>query len=194
MKKSALIVALLMLPVFASAQAAKLNLPDLSKLANKAKESVDITLDGDMLKTAAGLMSGGKGSEDPELAETMKGLKGIYIRVFEFEKPDMYSMKDIESVVKQVESGGWKKMLSVREKNERVEMWLHENTEDGGFFLVAAEPNELVMINIVGKLDLAALSKLQGRMGVPKLPGIAPAPPAPPAPAAPPAAPPPSAG
>jgi hypothetical protein len=66
-------------------------------------------------------------------------------------------------------------------------MWMHENQDDGGFFFVASEPNELVMINIVGKVDMATLAQLQGKMGMPNLPGMAPPPPAPPAPAAPPA-------
>jgi hypothetical protein len=52
-------------------------------------------------------------------------------------------------------------------------------------FFVASEPDELVMINIRGKVDLAMLSKLQGRFGMPNM-GI-PLPPAPPAPAAQPA-------
>lgn len=186
MKKSSLFLALVLLPVFATAQAAKLQLPDLSKLADKAKSSVDISLDGDMLKNAAGFMGGGKGGDNAELNEAMKGLQGVYVKVFEFDGPGMYSMKDIESVVKQVERQGWKKLLSVREEGERVEMWMHENQADGGFFFVASEPNELVMINIVGKVDMAMLSQLQGKMGVPNLPGMAPAPPAP---AAPPAAP-----
>lgn len=189
MKKSSLFLTLVLLPVLATAQAAKLQLPDMSRLADKAKSSVDISLDGDMLKNAAGFMGGGKEGSNAELSEVMKGLQGVYVRVFEFEKPDMYSMKDIESVVKQVESQGWKKLLSVREKTERVEMWMNENDADGGFFFVASEPTELVMINIVGKVDMATLSQLQGKMGVPNLPGMAPAAPVPPAPATSPAAP-----
>jgi len=65
-----------------------------------------------------------------------------------------------------------------------VELWLHENSTNGGMFFVASEPDELVLINIVGKVDLETLRRLQGRMGVPMLPGVPPAPPAPPAPAA----------
>jgi hypothetical protein len=41
------------LPVLAVAQAGKLSIPDFSDLAKKATESVDITLDGDMLKSAS---------------------------------------------------------------------------------------------------------------------------------------------
>ncbi len=62
--------------------------------------------------------------------------------------------------------------MSVRESGNQVEMWMHEagaNSSDGGMFFVAAEPNELVVINITGKVDLATLAQLQGRMGMPNL-------------------------
>jgi hypothetical protein len=185
MKRMGLMLALALGPVLVMAQSARLKLPDFSGLAAKATESVDIDMDGDTLRTAGAFISGGAGV-DPQFAETVKGLQGIYLKVFTFDKPGQYSMRDIEPVVAQVQAQGWKKLLSVRDKEERVEMWLNQNATDGGMFFVASEPKELVLINIVGKVDLQTLSKLQGRMGVPQLPGMAPvAPPAPPAPPAP---------
>lgn len=187
MKRTAWFAALALLPAMAMAQGARLKLPDFSDLAGKAKESVDISLDGDTLKMASGFLGGGK-SNDPEFAEAVKSLQGVYVKVFSFEQAGMYSTRDIESVVAQVEKQGWKKLMSVRDKTDRVEMWLNSESADGGMLFVATEPTELVLINIVGKVDLQTLSKLQGRMGVPLLPGVPgirpPAPPAPPAPAA----------
>ena len=48
-----------LLPVLAAAQAGKLVIPDFGDLAKKATSSVDITLDGDMLKSASHLMGAG---------------------------------------------------------------------------------------------------------------------------------------
>ncbi len=81
-------------------------------------------------------------------------------------------------------------------------MFMHDGggrPEDGGFAIVVSEPTEFVIVNVVGKVDLESLRHLQGRMGVPPMPGImgpppspsrgppqaAPAPPAPPPPPAP---------
>ncbi len=183
MKRSGFLLALALLPMLAAAQAGRIKLPDFSKLSEKASKSVDISLDKEMLRTAGGFMGGG---EDPALAAVVAGLDGVFVRVLNFDKPDMYSTGDIESVVKQVESQGWKKLLSVRDKGERVEMWMRDNSVDGGMFFVALKPTELVLINIAGKVNLEALRQLQGRMGVPILPpgmggGKPPAPPAPPA-------------
>ncbi len=47
-----------MLPLAALAQAARLKMPDLSGLASRATKSVDIDMDRDMLKNAAGFMAG----------------------------------------------------------------------------------------------------------------------------------------
>jgi len=188
MKRTGLLLALALAPVLAMAQSARLKLPDLSELASKANESVDIDMDGDTLRMASSFLSGGNGA-DPQLAETVKHLQGVYLKVFSFDEPGQYSLRDIEPMLEQVRSQGWKKLLSVRDKEDRVEMWLRDNATDGGMFFVATEPKELVLINIVGKVDLETLRRLQGRMGVPMLPGMAPAPPAPAAPPAPPAPP-----
>jgi hypothetical protein len=186
-----LALAIAMVPGLSLAQGARIRMPDFSDLASRAKEAVDISLDKDMLRNAGAFMAG---NADPQLVEQIKGLDGIYIKVFEFEHKGEFDMDDIDGMVRQVEGGRWKKMMSVRSKDERVEMWMHDNSADGGMFFIASEPKELVVINIVGKVDLETLRKLQGKMGVPGLPGLpgmgwgAP-PAAPPAPPAAPAAP-----
>jgi hypothetical protein len=170
MKRTGILLMLALLPVLSVAQAARLRMPDFSELAGKARESVDISLDGDTLKMARGFL-GGK-TNDAEFADAVKDLQGIYVKVFSFDKPNMYSMRDIDSVVSQVETQGWKKLMSIRDKTDRVEMWMHSDNSDGGMLFVATEPDELVLINIVGKVDLQTLSRLQGRLGVPMMPGI----------------------
>lgn len=184
MKRIGWLLVLSLAPVLAMAQSARLKLPDFSSLAAKATESVDIDLDGDTLRMAGAFLTGSAGANDPNFAETVKGLQGVYLKVFSFEKPGQYSMREIEPLLAQVQAQGWKKLMSVRDREDRVEMWMRDNSTDGGMFFVASEPNELVLINIVGKVDLETLRKLQGKMGVPMLPGMAPPPPPPPAPAA----------
>jgi hypothetical protein len=176
---------LTLLPLVSVAQAARLKMPDFSGLAAKAKESVDIDMDRDMLRNAGSFLSGKAGS-DQDFAKQVAGLESVTVKVFSFAEAGQYSLRDVESVVKQVEKGGWKKLLSVRDGEERVEMWMHEGS-DGGLFFVASEPKELVLINIAGKVDLATLASLQGRLGVPNMGMAPPAPPAAPAPPAPPA-------
>ncbi|HTV78061.1 MAG TPA: DUF4252 domain-containing protein [Steroidobacteraceae bacterium] len=189
----------LLLPVLAAAQAGKLVIPDFSDLAKKATEAVDITLDGDMLKSASHMLGGGGGrnSTDADVSGLVSGLKAITVRSFTFDKPDMYSQDEVERVLAQVNVPGWKKVISVREKGEHVEIHMRENTEDGGLLILTEEPRELTIVNIAGKINMDQLRALQGHMGVPNLQGIvggAPAPPAPPAAVVPPVPPSPPAG
>jgi hypothetical protein len=179
-----------LLPVLAAAQAGKLVIPDFGDLAKKATSSVDITLDGDMLKSASHLMGGGGGRNpnDTDVSGLVAGLKAITVRSFMFDRPDMYSQQAVEGVLAQVEVPGWRKVVSVRQKGERVEIHMRENADDGGLLIVSEEPTELTIVNIAGKISLDQLRQLQGHMGVPNLPGMVgsapPAPPAPPSPAA----------
>jgi len=184
MKHRILAAALLLTatPLAAYAQAARLKLPEFKGLAEKATDSVDITLDGDMLKQAAPFMSGPQGKMPPEAAEALKGITGIYVRVFEFNQPGVYSEKDLDGVRRQLQTPGWKKLMSVQSKDEHVDMYLHEHEkspDDGGMALVVSEPKEFVIVNIVGAIDLEKLRQLQGKFGVPAMPGMgAPTPPA----------------
>lgn len=164
----------LLLPVLAAAQAGKLIIPDFSDLASKATEAVDITLDGDMLKSASHMLGGvrGRNASDADVSALVSGLKAITVRSFTFDKPDMYSTADVERILTQVNVPGWKKVISVREKGEHVEIHMRENTEDGGLLIVTEEPRELTIVNIAGRINMDQLRELQGHMGVPNLQGI----------------------
>ncbi len=178
---------LLALPLAANAQAGKLQLPDFSSLAGKARESVDISLDGSMLQSAGQFLGGSGGGNSEELKQALKGVDGIYIRVFEFDQANAYSQADLTGVRDQLQRPGWKKLMSVQSKEERIDMYMREpggRPGDGGIAIVVSEPKEFVIVNVVGDVDPEKLRQLQGKFGVPGLPGMAPAPPAPPTPPA----------
>ena len=186
MRSIAVYAVLMLAPVVAVAQSARIALPDFSQLAKQAKETVDVTLDGDMLKSAGGFMAGD--DKNPRAKAALNGLQGVYVRSYKFDHPDAYSMHDIETVLHQADGPGWKKLVSVQDSNGHVEIRMHSDGEAGGLLIVAAKPLELTIVNIVGVVDLAKLSGLQGLLGVPpQLPGVpgpAPSPPSPPPPAA----------
>jgi hypothetical protein len=163
-----------LLPVLAIAQAGKLAIPDFGDLAKKATESVDITLDGDMLKSASSMMGAAarNNSAGGDLSSLVDGLKAITVRSFTFDKPDMYSEQEVAGVLAQVDAPGWKKVISVHEKGEHVEIHMRENSADGGLLIVSEEPKELTIVNIAGKINLDQLRQLQGHMGVPNMPGL----------------------
>ena len=148
-----------------------LDLKNLEKLSDKAKNVTDITLDGSLLKFAAKFLS----NDDPDQAKVKKlvaELKGIYVRTYEFESEGEYTESDLAPIRSQLRSG-WSRIVGVHSKKERdnTEIYLKNAgaVEPGGLAIVCANPTELVVVNIVGKIDLDELSELGGNLGVPKL-------------------------
>jgi hypothetical protein len=46
---------------------------------------------------------------------------------------------------------------------------LRSGNRTDGVAIIAAEPRQLTVVNIVGSIDLAKLAQLQGQFGVPKM-------------------------
>ena len=164
-----LLLAALVIPHEAYAQGARLQLDHLDKLADKAKDTVDVTVDSATLKETAGFLAG-RGSDTERVQEVIEGITGIYVKSFEFSVPDAYSESDIESIRKQVSGPGWSRAVGVRGKRELTEIYFwRERDTNGGLVVITAQPNQLTVVNIVGRVDLASLAAL-GPM-IPKLPG-----------------------
>jgi hypothetical protein len=165
---------LLAAPGAALAQGARLQLDHLDRLAATAANTVNITVDPSMLQLASSFLNG-KG-EDAAIKELLSGLKGIYVKVFEFDHDNAYTPDDVNTIRKQLATPGWAKLVTVDSKRERelveVYSW-REGNASGGLAVLVAEPMELTVVNIVGPIDLAKLSKLQGQFGIPRLPNEA---------------------
>ena len=171
MKRIPITLCLLLLPALSSAQAARLKLPNFDHLTKVATESVDISLDGALLQTAARFAGGAAGPADPAVSDALKGLQGIYIRSFKFDHPNAYSQRDVDAVRQQLGSPGWNRIISVHEgvKGEDVDIVMRNDPQDGGLVILASKPQEFTIVNIVGRVDLETLRQLQGKFGVPKV-------------------------
>jgi hypothetical protein len=150
-------------PSVTAAQGARLQLDHLNRLAQKATETVDVTLDAPLLKLSAGVLAG-KDADAAKFQQLIQGLTGIYVKSFKFSTPGAYSDDDVEAIRKQVAREGWSRVVGVREKDELNEVYMWK---DGGLVVISAEKDELTVVNIVGRVDLASLAML-GPM-VPKL-------------------------
>ena len=163
-----LAAALILVPLPASAQ--RLQLQSLDRLAERAEETVNIDLDAGMLGMASSFM-GGQGDQ-AQIKQLLSELEGIYVRVFEFNRAQSYA-SEFEAVRKQLTGGSWARLISVKDNNgeESVDVYSWRNGNvSGGLAILVAEPDELVVVNIVGPMDLAKLAALQGQFGIPRLP------------------------
>lgn len=149
----------------------RLVLPEFSQLADKASDSVTITLDAALLGMAAKFLDGND-PEDAAARDAIKGLQGIYVRSFTFDQDFVYRAADIEAVVKQLAAPGWTRLVQTRSRKEHANVDIYIMLVDNkatGLALIASEPREFTIVNIVGSIDLDKLHKLQGHFGVPNL-------------------------
>jgi Domain of unknown function (DUF4252) len=169
----AAVLALLLaaLPSFGQ-EPARLKISGLEKLAAKASEVVDVNLDGPMLKLASRFIDEDENQEDVHVKKMLQNLKGIYVKSFEFEKEGEYTDADVEAIRAQLHAPAWMRMVSVRSKKqgENAEVYfMGSESNIQGLAIIAADPKELTVVNIVGPFDIEELSKLSGHMGVPNI-------------------------
>jgi Domain of unknown function (DUF4252) len=165
-------LAALLMPVLAwAAPNARLTLPDFDALAKKATESVTITLDPALLGMAGRFLD----SSDPQDAatkEVIKGLQGIYIRSYTFDKDAEYRQADLDAVRSQLSAPGWTRLVQTHSRKTHADVDIYimlEKNQAIGLAVIASEAREFTIVNIVGSIDLDKLHKLEGQFGVPKL-------------------------
>jgi hypothetical protein len=157
---------------FGQLGAQEIKLPaSLDRLAAKATEVVDVTMDANLLQLASRFLS----DKDPDEAHVKKiigGLKGIYVRSFEFEKPGEYQQSDIEPVRTQLHTPAWSRIVGVRsvKSGDNSEVYLKtENGKIGGLVILVTEPKQLTIVSIEGTIDPDQLNELGGHFGIPKV-------------------------
>ena len=168
--RNGIVILLLALPAFLRAQDMQLP-PDVEKLSAKAKETVEVRMDGPMLRWASKFLS----AEDPDerkAAKLITNLKGIYVHSFEFDNEGAYSSAEVEELRAQFRSPMWSRVVGVRSQHEgdNVDVFFKlEDDQMAGIVIIAAEAKELTVVNIVGPIDVDQLADLGGEFGIPKL-------------------------
>ncbi|MGH8303527.1 MAG: DUF4252 domain-containing protein, partial [Steroidobacteraceae bacterium] len=151
----------------------RLQLPDLSALSKIATQSVDISLDPSLLHLAAGVIGSGSGDNNSAAVnDLIKGIRGIYVRSYTFKRPGEYSKSDVKALQAQILTPGWQPVVSTHDlkQGSDVDVYLLRNGDHTeGVAIIAAQPRQLTIVNIVGSIDLAKLAQLQGQFGVPKV-------------------------
>jgi hypothetical protein len=153
-----------------NAQDPRIQMANLDHLAAKASQTVDVSIDQRMIQIAAKLLS----NTDPDEAQARKlvtGLKGIFVKSFEFDTDGQYSTADLESIRSQLRGSLWSRLLNVTSKKEgTIEVYIMLNGDQvGGLAVLSAHLRELTVVNIIGPVDLDKLVKLEGQFGIPNL-------------------------
>jgi Domain of unknown function (DUF4252) len=153
------------------AQDLRLQLDSLDRLEQKAAESVNVTLDGSLLRLAVSFLD----KNDPEeraIKDLVLSLKGIYVKMYEFDKEGEYSAADVDAVRQQLRSPGWSRMVGIKSKKEGENMEVYttmQGPQMSGLTVLLTGDKELGVIQIVGAIDLEKLIKLGGKLGIPTI-------------------------
>jgi len=152
------------------AQDSRIQLSSLDHLAAKASQTVDVNIDERLMRVAAKVFSD-HDADEKKIKDLLIGVKGIYVKSFEFETDGQYSPADVELIRSQLRGPGWSRLVGVNSKKDgNVEVYLlFHGDQVGGMAVLHTDDRELTVVNIVGPVDLDKLADLEGQLGIPDL-------------------------
>ncbi|MFY9609593.1 MAG: DUF4252 domain-containing protein [Blastocatellia bacterium] len=152
---------------------------NLDHLAETADKTIDVTVDEGIIKLAMSVLNPKRSPDEAKIIDILSGLKGVYVKRFEFEKEGAYAMSDADPVRTQFNAPGWQRIARVTSKREGSfdVVLMSEGSIIKGLAVLAAEPKALTVVNVVGSIDLAKLRDLEGKFGIPQfgldqIPGV----------------------
>lgn len=165
--------ALFLLATTANAQdEARLHFENLNKLENKAADVVEVNIDGKLLETAKRVMVKAGDPDAKKVAQAISGLRGIYVRVYDFEKENEYDIADVDDIRSQLKSPGWEKLANVRSKkdNQKIDVFtMFTGDRMSGVAVVISESKSITLVNVVGPIDLETLAEMSGKLSIPRI-------------------------
>ena len=161
-----LIVLVLLFPA-AALQAQRIQIDIPPAVAAKAAETVDVTLDGAMLRLASKFL--GDSGDDRVARDMIAGLEGIYVKSYEFDEDGAYDRSILDKVRNQL-GPAWKRLVQVKSREqENTEIYTEVRGDKVmGLLVMTAERRELTIVNLVGPVDVEKLSSLEGHFGIPR--------------------------
>ena len=153
---------------------AQLQIDSLEPLAARANQIVDVNLPESLLRLIPVSAIKSTDVDVKELKEIVAGLKGVYVKDFEFNTEGEYGEADIAPIRAQLKAPGWARFVNVINKREHrnIEVYLMTAPQGArveGLAILSAEPKQLTVVNIVGIIDIEKLAKLEGQFGIPDL-------------------------
>ncbi len=155
-----------------SAQTARLKFDNLAELEKKASEIVEVDVDGKILNLAKRVLLKVNDADAKKVGEAIKGLEGVYVRVFNFENENEYDIAQVESIRAQLALPGWEKLAKVRAKknNQKIDVYtMFQGDNISGIAVLLTEKKRLALVNVIGPIDIDTLVELSGKLNIPEI-------------------------
>lgn len=162
----------LLAAVTANAQDARLRFEQLNVLEDKARDVVEVNIDGKLLDLAKRVMVKVNDADAKKIGQAISGLKGIYVRVYNFEKENEYNIADVDEIRSQLSAPGWEKLANVRSKknNQKIDVYtMFTGDVMSGVAVVLSESKSVALVNIIGPIDIDLIAELGGKLNIPKI-------------------------
>src|SRR5689334_16061706 len=116
--RQTLAAVLVMTPLFVAAQTqdARIQMSSLDHLAPKASQTVDVNVDERLMRIASKVFS--DHGDEKQIKDLIAGIKGIYVKSFEFETDGQYTTADVEGIRSQLRGPGWTRLANFTSKKD----------------------------------------------------------------------------
>lgn len=151
---------------------ARLHYDKLNGLENRARDVVEVNVDGKILELAKRVTGKLNDEKAKKVAQAISGLRGIYVRVYNFEKENEYNVADIDQIRAQLNSPGWERLANVRSKhnNQRVDVYtMFTGDKMDGVAVMISESRRVALVNVIGMIDIEMLAELSGKLNIPNI-------------------------
>lgn len=155
-----------------NAQDARLHFDKLSLLENKARDVVEVNVDGKLLDLAKRVTQKINDQDAKTVGQAISGLKGIYVRVYNFAEPNQYNMSDVDEIRNELANPAWQRVANVRSKknDQKVDIYtMFTGDQMSGAAVVISDTKTVALVNVIGMIDIETLVELSGRMNIPKI-------------------------
>ena len=169
--KFILFAVFVMLPIPAAAQTARLDLNRLSGLEARARDVVEVNVEGKILDLAKRVLAKSNEADAKKVSQAISGLEAIYVRAYKFENDNEFNMADVDQVRSQLLTPGWERLANARSKknNQKVDVYtMFTGDVMSGVAVVVSESKSIAIVNVIGPIDIELLAELSGRMNIPK--------------------------
>jgi Domain of unknown function (DUF4252) len=155
-----------------NAQDAKLRFEHLDQLETKALDVVEVNIEGKLLDLAKRVLVKVNDPDAKKVGQAISGLKGIYVRVFNFDKENEYNMSDVDDIRMQLQAPGWEKLANAhsKRKNQKVDVYtMFTGDQMSGLAVVVSESKSIAFVNVIGPIDIDLLMELSGKLNIPRI-------------------------
>lgn len=172
LSKIALLAMLAFSAIPVGAQDARLRFDKLNGLETRARDVIEVNIEGKLLDLGRRALAKSKDPDAQKVALAIKDLKGIYVRVYNFENENEYNLADVDEIRAQLTAPGWERLANVRSKknNQKVDVFtMFTGDLMSGVAVVVSESKSIAVVNVIGPIDIELLAELGGRLNIPRM-------------------------